>query len=115
MDMTHVKAGDIVICRDSNESRRLGPTRGRVEKVGRKYITVGRRQYDRATGRIHDAYGHAWIETPEEHAAEKELSALERAMRDRGVEFTSGCRLSREVKTRVAKRILSELDGMDGG
>jgi hypothetical protein len=80
-----VASGAPVVIDDANR----GVRRTVVTKVGRKYISAGGQQFVIATGRVHDAYGHALAYTEsqwERLALERRLlnatRRTERAMRD---------------------------------
>ena len=113
MDLTNIKVGDILICRDVNESkaRQQRALKFPVTRVGRKYLVVGGKEYDRKTGRINDNYGHAWLQTVDEYEAEKTMKNLTDKMYDLKIQLDlSKSGLSNASKIKVFQVLLSAVE-----
>lgn len=113
-DLTHIKVGDVLVCRDANEGRMYsnGPPTRTVTKVGRKYLYVkhDRVAYDRTTGRGNDSCNHAWVQTVEDHAAERRWEELEARLRRFGLSFDYSCRADQALRVRIAETVLGMID-----
>lgn len=107
------EVGQTVVLRDVNESRRRGPERVPVVKVGRKLVTVldygHEYTFSIEDGQGRGAYGHQrWIQTEDDYAAEQaHESALER-LRSHGLRFEHG--KGQGVSTETLNRLADVLD-----
>lgn len=108
--------GDLVVIRDVNEKRRNpdGPRTGYVVKVGRTLLQVQPEgsarttNYRKESRRTNDAYGHGWIQTPEEYDAEQRRQGVVRSLRDLGLELSLG--KGRSIPIDLLERVLNVLE-----
>lgn len=123
-DAPQYVVGQRVWLYDVNDRANRGPESVVVTKVGRKLVTIeGKYGYTAThrieTGRKNDDYGHTWIKTDDERAADDRREAAVKRMHAHGLRFDYGARrhsteaieaICDLLDTRVSPPVVTEAD-----